>query len=100
MKLVLFNEFQLGVVRDGHVLDAMDALQGHQFRKPQDMIEEVIYRWDDLEPKIESAVKGKHGVPLGSVRLRAPVHRPSKLICAAVNESPRFLTHFSRRPTR
>ena len=104
MKLVLFNEYRLGVVQDGHVVDAMDALQGHQFRRPQDMVEEVINRWDELKPKIESAVSGKQGVPLGSVRLRAPVPRPAKLICAAVNylefgqREPAILDAFLKAP--
>ena len=85
MKLTLFNEYRLGVIHDHRVVDAMEALAGRQFRKPQDMIEEVITRWDELKPKIEAAVHGKEGVPLDSVRLRAPVPHPPKLICAAVN---------------
>ena len=85
MKLVLFNEYRLGVIQDTRVVDAMAALEGLQFRRPQDLIDEVIIRWDALKPKIEAAVQGKEGIPLDSVRLRPPVPKPSKLICAAVN---------------
>ena len=85
MKLVLFNEFRLGVLRDNRVVDAMGALEGRDFRRPQDMIEDVITGWDELKPRIEDAVRGKEGVPIESVRLRPPVPRPSKIICAAVN---------------
>ena len=85
MKLVLFDDFRLGVIRDNRVVDAMGAFEGRSFHRPQDLIEEVIINWDELKPEIETAIAGKEGVPLQSVRLRPPVPRPSKLICAAVN---------------
>jgi 2-keto-4-pentenoate hydratase/2-oxohepta-3-ene-1,7-dioic acid hydratase in catechol pathway len=85
MKLVLFNDYRLGVIQGNRVVDAMEALRGVQFRKPQDLVEEVITRWDELKPKIESTVRGKEGVALDSVRLRPPVPKPPKIICAAVN---------------
>ena len=72
MKLVLFNDYRLGVVQDQRVVDAMAALQGLQFRRPQDLIEEVIIRWDELQAKIAAAVRGKEGVPLASVRFSTP----------------------------
>ena len=105
MKLVFFNDFRLGVIQDGRVADAMDAMEGLQFRRPQDLIEEVITRWDELKPKIEAAVRNKDGVPLDSVRWRAPVPRPPKLICAAVNylefgqREPAILDAFLKSPS-
>jgi 2-keto-4-pentenoate hydratase/2-oxohepta-3-ene-1,7-dioic acid hydratase in catechol pathway len=105
MKLVLFNDYRLGVIQGNRVMDAMEALQGLQFRKPQDLIEEVITRWDEFKPKIEAAVRGKEGVPLDSVRLRPPVPKPSKIICAAVNylefgqREPAVLDAFLKSPS-
>jgi 2-keto-4-pentenoate hydratase/2-oxohepta-3-ene-1,7-dioic acid hydratase in catechol pathway len=105
MKLALFNENRLGVIQGSQVVDAMDALSGLRFRRPQDLIEEVISRWDELKPKIESAVRGHQGVPLESVRLRPPVPKPSKLICAAVNylefgqREPAVLDAFLKSPS-
>ncbi|HZA22704.1 MAG TPA: fumarylacetoacetate hydrolase family protein, partial [Dehalococcoidia bacterium] len=58
-----------------------------------------------MKPKIEGAVRGKEGVPLNSVRLRAPLPRPSKLICAAVNylefgqREPAVLDAFLKSPS-
>ena len=85
MKLALFDDFKLGVIQDGQVVDAMGALDGKVFSRPQDMMEDVIIRWEELKPKIEAAIAGKAGTPLESVRLRPPVPRPGKLICAMVN---------------
>ena len=85
MKLVLFDDFKLGVIQGERVVDAMDALEGREFRRPQDMMEEIIVGWEEFKPKIEAAVAGKSGTPLDQVRLRPPVPRPGKLICAAVN---------------
>ena len=105
MKLVLFNDYRLGVIQGNRVVDAMAALEGLQFRRPQDLIEEVITRWDALKPKIEAAIRGQAGVPLDSVRLRPPVPKPTKLICAAVNylefgqREPAVLDAFLKSPT-
>jgi len=55
MKLVLFDENRLGVINDGLVVDAMEVFEGVQFRRPQDMIEEIITNWEELGPKIASA---------------------------------------------
>ena len=104
MKLVLFNEFSLGVIKDGRVVDAMAAMDGQKFRRPQDMIEDVIIGWDEFRPKIEAAIAGKDGVPIESVRFRAPVPKPAKLICAAVNylefgqREPAILDAFLKAP--
>ena len=105
MKLALYNDFQLGVIKDDHIADAMAAVAGMSFRRPQDMIEEIISNWEEMRPRIEDAVDGQEGVPLGSVRLRPPVPRPPKLICAAVNylefgmREPAVLDAFLKSPT-
>ena len=105
MKLVLFNDYRLGVVRDSQVVDAMDALEGLHFHRPQDLIATVITRWDELGPKIEEVVAKGEGVPIDSVRLRPPVPKPTKLICAAVNylefgqREPAMLDAFLKSPT-
>ena len=85
MKLALYDDYQLGVIQDDRVVDAMAALDGMTFRRPQDLMEEVILRWSELGPKIATVTAGAAGKPLDSVRLRAPVPKPTKLICAAVN---------------
>ena len=105
MKLAFYDDFRLGVVKDDHIVDAMSAVEGMSFRRPQDLIEEVIINWVDMRPRIETAIEGRAGVPLGSVRMRPPVPRPPKLICAAVNylefgmREPAVLDAFLKSPT-
>ena len=85
MKLVLYNDYQLGVIQNGNVVDAMAAVAGMSFRRPHDLMDEIITNWNEMRPRIEAAIAGQSGVALDSVRLRAPVPKPTKLICAAVN---------------
>ena len=85
MKLILYNDYQLGVLVGNRVVDAMAALAGRSFRRPQDLIETVISEWTTLRAQIAAATQGKDGVPLDSVTLRPPVPKPPKIICAAVN---------------
>ncbi len=105
MKLVLYNDYQLGVLHDGHIHDAMAAVAGSSFRRPMDMMEEVITGWAELRPRIETAAAAAAGLPLDSVRLRAPVPKPTKLICAALNylefgqRQPAILDAFLKSPT-
>ena len=105
MKLALYDDFRLGVIQGDRITDAMSAVEGMSFRRPQDLIEEVIINWDDMQPRIEAAIEGKDSMTLGSVRLRPPVPRPPKLICAAVNylefgqREPAVLDAFLKSPT-
>ena len=105
MKLALYDDFRLGVIEGDRITDAMSAVEGMSFRRPQDMMEEVIINWGEMRSRIEAAVAGQEGVALGSVRLRPPVPRPPKLICAAVNylefgqREPAVLDAFLKSPT-
>ncbi len=105
MKLALYDDYQLGVINGDRIINAMPAVEGISFRRPQDLIEEVIISWDEMRGRIESAIEGKDGAPLGSMRLRAPVPKPPKLICAAVNylefgqREPAVLDAFLKSPT-
>ena len=105
MKLVLFNDYRLGVLQNGNVVDVMASLDGLHFHKPQEMVEGVILGWDQVKPKIEQEIQRKEGVPISDVTLRAPVPKPPKLICAAVNylefgqRKPAILDAFLKAPT-
>tara|TARA_B100000949_G_C14235299_1_gene430875 strand:- start:274 stop:1182 length:909 start_codon:yes stop_codon:yes gene_type:complete len=105
MKLVLFNDYRLGVLQNGNVVEVMASLDSLHFHKPQEMVEGLILGWDQVKPKIEQEIQGKEGVPISDVTLRAPIPRPPKLICAAVNylefgqRKPAILDAFLKAPT-
>jgi 2-keto-4-pentenoate hydratase/2-oxohepta-3-ene-1,7-dioic acid hydratase in catechol pathway len=89
MRFVHFDDFRLGVLAgesggDGErVVDISDVVGGGG-SSPQARLEALIADWAALAPAIRAAA-GRDGVPLGGVRLRPPVPRPGKLVCAAVN---------------
>ena len=63
MKLALFNDFRLGVIDGERIADAMSAVEGMSFRRPQDLMEEVIINWNEMRPRIEAAVAGQPAWP-------------------------------------
>jgi 2-keto-4-pentenoate hydratase/2-oxohepta-3-ene-1,7-dioic acid hydratase in catechol pathway len=85
MKLALFNDFVPGVVRDDEIINIEALLRPLHERNPQDLMERLIRQWDEYKPLIKAHFVNARGVPLSSVRLRAPLPRPSKIICAAAN---------------
>jgi 2-keto-4-pentenoate hydratase/2-oxohepta-3-ene-1,7-dioic acid hydratase in catechol pathway len=86
MKLVLFEHDSRvvpGALVDDAVvdLDAVSPFGG----TPQRRMEALIDAFDDLRPTLESAVAYGRRIPLASVRLRAPLPRPNKVMCCIAN---------------
>jgi len=52
---------------------------------PQGRIEAIIDRFDQLRSTFEQRVASDQGAPLAETRLRAPVPRPSKVLCCIAN---------------
>ncbi len=94
MKLVLFNEYRLGLLMGDQVVDVSAAVEGVMAHSPQEMMEAVIRDWSDFGPRIKAEAVDKEGVPVEQVRLRPPLPRPGKILCAAVN----YLEFGQRRP--
>ncbi len=85
MKLAFFDDFKLGVVKDGAVVDVTDAVSGINHTSPQDLISQVIANFDDLRGALQQAADAGAGVPLDSVRLRPPLPKPGNVVAMAVN---------------
>jgi 2-keto-4-pentenoate hydratase/2-oxohepta-3-ene-1,7-dioic acid hydratase in catechol pathway len=85
MKLVFFDDFKLGVVQGESVVDVSDVVKDIPNLEPQDLIVGLIQRFDQYRAPLEQAASRGPGVPLGSVRLRPPLPRPSNIVCMAVN---------------
>jgi len=85
MKLVFFNEFNLGVVKEQDVVDISEVVKDIPRVGPGDLMSRLIENFDDYRAAIEAAVSSGNGVPLESVRLRAPLPKPGKILCMAGN---------------
>ncbi|MCZ6633987.1 MAG: fumarylacetoacetate hydrolase family protein [bacterium] len=85
MKLVLYNNFQLGVLQGDAVVDAGDSVADLGHHNAQEMMQMIIRDWDTMQSKIEGAIIGGNRTALDSVTLQPPLPRPGQLMCAAVN---------------
>jgi 2-keto-4-pentenoate hydratase/2-oxohepta-3-ene-1,7-dioic acid hydratase in catechol pathway len=86
MRLVVFDDSRLGVLRQGAlVVDVSDLVGAGQGDWPPVFLLRAIADFDRLRPRLREAVEHRSGLPLDHVRLRAPVVFPSKVIAAPVN---------------
>ena len=88
MKLVLFETQGAGnagpgVLTEGGVVDVGDALPaGHT---PQATMQRIIDDFETLRPALERRARDGRAIPLGQVRLRAPLPRPGKILACIAN---------------
>ena len=85
MKFAFFNDYQLGVITGDQIVAIDEVSRQIEHSAPQQLINGIIAQFSDLKPEIEKAIEGKQGVPISGVRIRPPLPRPGKIICAAVN---------------
>ena len=85
MKLTFFNDYQLGVITEDGVVDISDALSSLSYHTPQELIRMVIEDFDNLRPGIADAAENGTVTALDSVSFKAPLPRPSQLVCLAGN---------------
>jgi 2-keto-4-pentenoate hydratase/2-oxohepta-3-ene-1,7-dioic acid hydratase in catechol pathway len=88
MKLALFDDFRLGVLTEDedHLVDVTTALPATD----RDPLTAGWWRgmcrdWGEFRELLQRAAESRAPIPLDSVRLRAPVLGPSKIIAAASN---------------
>ncbi len=85
MRLVLFDDFQVGVLRGEEVVDVSHLFEDRHAPFPRTFLVRAIARFDALRPKIEAAVAGGRGRPLSACRRLPPLLHPSKVLAAPVN---------------
>jgi 2-keto-4-pentenoate hydratase/2-oxohepta-3-ene-1,7-dioic acid hydratase in catechol pathway len=85
MKLAYFDDYKLGVVKGDSIVDVTSAVRDIPHLGPGDLINGVIARFGEYRPKIEAAAASGAPKPLASVRLRAPLPKPTNIDCMAVN---------------
>ncbi len=86
MKFGFFDDWALGVVKDGtHIVEMSEVLEGVHAHGPQELITLVIQNWDQVRDAFQNLTNVSKGKPLTEVKIRAPIPRPDKIICMAVN---------------
>ena len=85
MKILLFDDFQLGVLKGDAVVDVSAVVRDIPRVGPQDLMAGLIERFADYRQRLEDAVARGSGVPLAKVRIRPPLPRPRNIDCMAVN---------------
>jgi 2-keto-4-pentenoate hydratase/2-oxohepta-3-ene-1,7-dioic acid hydratase in catechol pathway len=85
VKLVFFDDFRLGVVKDGAVVDVSDEVREIPHIGPHDLMSGLIERFAAYRPRLEEARARASGIPLEKVKLRPPLPRPHNIDCMAVN---------------
>ena len=85
MKLVFFDDFKLGVIRDNQVVDVRGAVSGITHSSPQDLINKIIADFDKYRGDIQNAADSGSGISVDQVRLRSPMPKPGNIVCMAVN---------------
>jgi 2-keto-4-pentenoate hydratase/2-oxohepta-3-ene-1,7-dioic acid hydratase in catechol pathway len=85
MRLVLFDDFKLGVLQGETVVDVSEAVRDIPHTGAHDVINGVIARFGEYRGRLEAAAARGPGVPVTRVRLRPPLPRPTNIVCMAVN---------------
>lgn len=85
MKILRFNDDQIGVLKDGNVVDVTGTVSSRGARGPQGVMDEIIGHFSKYRRRFEKKLAQDNGVPLSSVKLLAPLPRPSKVLAAFAN---------------
>jgi 2-keto-4-pentenoate hydratase/2-oxohepta-3-ene-1,7-dioic acid hydratase in catechol pathway len=85
MKLLFFDDFKLGMVKGGTVVDVSPVARDIANTRPHDLISGLIERFAEYRGALEKAAAEGKGVALDKVRIRPPLPRPVNIDCMAVN---------------
>jgi len=85
VKLLFFDDFKLGVLKADTVFDVSSIVQAVPHTGPHDLISGLIARFGEYRRRLEEAVTQPGGTPLGRVKIRPPLPRPTNIVCMAVN---------------
>ncbi|MQF86255.1 MAG: fumarylacetoacetate hydrolase family protein [SAR202 cluster bacterium] len=86
MKLISFDDYQIGVLTDENkVIEITELLPNLPEELRSFRMLTLIERWDTLQPLIKEHIKSKQPVDLDSVNLIAPVPAPRKVYAQPSN---------------
>ena len=85
MKLVFFDDFRLGVLKDNLVVDVSSVVRDIPHTGPHDLISGLVARFGEYKARLKEAADTGTAMPAGKVRLRSPLPKPCNIDCMAVN---------------
>ena len=85
MKLLFFDDFNLGVLKGDLVIDVSETVRSIPHIGPHDLINGLIARFAVYNERLQEAIARGRGVPVSQVKIRAPLPRPSNIVAMAVN---------------
>ena len=89
MKILYFDDFRLGVLKNGDpkagVVDVRTLVADIPHLGPRDLVNGLIERFADYRGRLEDAAKNGVAIPLEKVRVRPPLPKPVNIDCMAVN---------------
>jgi len=85
VKLLFFDDFKLGVLKGDAVIDVSAVVRDIPHTGPHNLISGLIERFADYRKRLEEAAARGQGVPLGQVKIRPPLPKPTTIVCMAVN---------------
>jgi 2-keto-4-pentenoate hydratase/2-oxohepta-3-ene-1,7-dioic acid hydratase in catechol pathway len=89
MKLLFFDDYRLGVLKGGAVIDVTSVLPHVGILKPQDHIETVMEAFDRFKPLFEEILDREDGLPIAGVAIHPPMPRPHSILNAFDNYKDR-----------
>jgi 2-keto-4-pentenoate hydratase/2-oxohepta-3-ene-1,7-dioic acid hydratase in catechol pathway len=85
VKLLFFDDFKLGVLKDEAVIDVTSVVTDIPHTGPHNLISGLIERFADYRRRLEDAAARGTGVPVSRVRIRPPLPKPGNIVAMAVN---------------
>ncbi len=85
MRLVLFDDYQVGVLRGEEVVDVSHLFEDRHIPFPRTFMPRAIAGFERLRPELEAAGAAGAGRPLTACRLLPPIVYPTKVLAAPVN---------------
>jgi len=85
MKILFFDDWKLGVLKDDTVVDVSNAVKDIPHLGPHDLVNGLISRFGEYKTKLQDAASKGSGVPVSKVRIRPPLPKPTNIVAMAVN---------------
>src|SRR5512143_1778467 len=85
MKLLFFDDFKLGILERGMVIDVSSIVWAIPHTGPHNLINGLIERFEDYKGRLQEAADHGQGLPVQGVRVRPPLPKPYNIVAMAVN---------------